>query len=66
MIGGGIGIGLGLIGSYSIDYFAQWRTLIQPGAIVVGLGFAAAVGIFVGFYPAHKASRMDSIEALSR
>jgi len=66
LIGGGIGIGVGLVGSFSIAYFARWRTLILPDTIVVAFGFAAAVGIFFGFYPAQKASRLDPIEALSR
>ena len=66
LIGGGIGIGLGLLGSYGIAYFAEWRTVIQSDAIVVAVGFAGAVGIFFGFYPARKASRLDPIEALRR
>jgi putative ABC transport system permease protein len=64
LIGGGIGIGGGLAGSYSIAYFAAWRTVIQPDAILLAFGFAGAVGIFFGFYPARKASRLDPIEAL--
>jgi len=66
LIGGGIGIGLGLVGSYGIAYFAEWRTLIRPDAIGVAVGFASGLGIFFGFYPARKASRLDPIEALSR
>ncbi len=64
LIGGLIGIGFGLAGSYGIAYFAEWRTLIQPEAIVLAFGFSGAVGIFFGFYPARKASRLDPIEAL--
>ena len=64
LIGGLIGVGLGLAGSYGIAYFAEWRTLIQPEAILLAFGFSGAVGIFFGFYPARKASRLDPIEAL--
>ncbi len=66
LIGGGIGIGLGVVGSYGIAYFAEWRTVIRADAIVVAVGFAGAVGIFFGLYPARKASRLDPIDALSR
>jgi putative ABC transport system permease protein len=66
LIGGGIGLGLGVAGSYGIAYFAEWRTVVRPDAIVVAVSFAGAVGIFFGLYPARKASRLDPIDALSR
>jgi len=64
LIGGSIGIGLGLAGSYAIAYFAEWRTLINAQAILLAFGFAAAVGVFFGFYPASKAAGLNPIEAL--
>jgi putative ABC transport system permease protein len=64
LIGGVIGIALGLAGSRAISYFAEWRTLVAPDAIVLAFGFAAGVGVFFGFYPARKAARLDPIEAL--
>jgi len=64
LIGGILGIALGLGGSRAISYFAEWRTLVNPESIVVAFGFAAGIGIFFGFYPARKASRLDPIEAL--
>ena len=64
LIGGVIGIGFGLVGTYAIAHFAEWRTLVDPRAILVAFGFAAAVGIFFGFYPARKAAGLDPIEAL--
>jgi putative ABC transport system permease protein len=62
--GGAIGILLGIGGSLLISRFAGWSTLISPGAVLVAFSFSAAVGIFFGFYPARKASRLDPIEAL--
>jgi len=64
VIGGVVGIAAGLAGSRAISYFAEWRTLMMPDTIVLAFGFAAAIGIFFGFYPARKASRLDPIEAL--
>jgi putative ABC transport system permease protein len=64
LIGGIIGIGLGVGGSNAISTLAEWRTVLAPQAIFVAFGFAAAIGIFFGFYPARKASRLDPIEAL--
>ncbi len=64
LIGGAIGVGAGLLGSYAIAYFAEWRTLLQIDAILVAFGFSAAVGIFFGFYPARKAASLNPIDAL--
>ena len=64
LIGGIIGIVLGLGGSRAISQFAEWRTQVAPEAVVMAFGFAAAVGVFFGFYPARKAAQLDPIEAL--
>jgi putative ABC transport system permease protein len=63
LIGGLIGIVLGLGSSQVISEFAEWRTQVPPEAIAMAFGFAAAVGIFFGFYPARKAARLDPSEA---
>ena len=64
LIGGVIGIAIGLGGSQAISQFAEWRTQVPAEAILMAFGFAAAVGVFFGFYPARKAARLDPIEAL--
>ncbi|MBI5048975.1 MAG: ABC transporter permease [Deltaproteobacteria bacterium] len=64
IIGGGIGIGVGAMGSWLISYFAGWEIDISLFAILLAFGFSAITGIFFGFYPARKASRMAPVECL--
>jgi len=63
-IGGLLGIGLGVGGAKLLTSIKQWATLVSPESVVIAFVFSAAVGIFFGFYPARKASRLDPIEAL--
>ena len=64
LTGGAAGILAGLGTSKIISVVAGWPTQIPPMAIAGGFLFSAAVGIFFGYYPARKASRLDPIEAL--
>jgi len=64
LIGGLLGVVLGVGGSIAIGNFAGWRTDMQAEAVLLAVGFAAAVGVFFGFYPARKASKLLPIEAL--
>ncbi len=64
MMGGFIGILFGLVGSALISNLLSWPTLISGKAIIAAVIFSAAVGIFFGYYPAHKAAQLDPIEAL--
>ena len=64
LAGGLIGIAAGAVGSYVIAYFFEWDVLVSWSAILPAFLFAAAVGIFFGYYPARKASRLNPIEAL--
>ena len=62
--GGAIGIALGVGTSRFLAWKQKWPIVLSPTAVLLAFGFSAAIGIFFGFYPARKASRLDPIEAL--
>ena len=62
--GGLVGIVLGVGTSATIASLAQWTTEVSPQAVALAFAFSGLVGVFFGFYPAQKASRLDPIEAL--
>jgi putative ABC transport system permease protein len=64
LFGGLLGIALGYGLSDVLERTLQWPTSIPPNAIGMAFGFAAATGVFFGFYPARKAAGLDPIEAL--
>ena len=64
LIGGLIGIVLGAAGAWLVGELAGWRVQLSIDAVLISIAFAAAVGVFFGFYPAKKASKLTPIEAL--
>jgi ABC-type antimicrobial peptide transport system permease subunit len=64
LAGGALGVGLGTVAASLISSLARWPTMIEPSAVALAFGFASMVGLFFGFYPARRASRLDPIEAL--
>ncbi|MGH7898718.1 MAG: ABC transporter permease, partial [Candidatus Binatia bacterium] len=64
MAGGLAGAALGIGSAKAISFFAEWPTVLSMSTIVGSVLFSGAVGVFFGFYPARKASRLDPILAL--
>ena len=64
LFGGILGIGLGFGISSAISAFSPLKTIVTTEPIIISLVFSLCVGIFFGFYPAYKASRMNPVEAL--
>jgi putative ABC transport system permease protein len=63
-LGGILGIVLGVGASALVAAKGGLPVHVSPASIGLAFGFSAAIGIFFGFYPARKASRLDPIEAL--
>ena len=64
LVGGLLGILLGMATSIVIPRTLGWAVRLTPNAILAAFGFSATIGVFFGFYPAFKASRLEPIEAL--
>jgi putative ABC transport system permease protein len=63
-LGGVIGILLGMGIALVMPYLAGWTTAMPWNAVSLAFGVSAMIGVFFGFYPAQKASRLDPIVAL--
>ena len=64
LIGGAIGVLLGAVATWAVGQFAGWQVSMTLASIFLATGFSAFVGIFFGFYPARKASKLLPIQAL--
>ncbi len=62
--GGLIGMICGAIGALVVESLGQFAVSIEPVIALVAIAAAAGVGILFGFYPAHRASRLNPIDAL--
>jgi len=64
VIGGLLGTLVGVGAAMMVAELAGWRTTLTVDSVVLAVSFAAAIGIFFGFWPARKASRLQPIDAL--
>ncbi len=65
LFGAVIGILLGTLISYLVINIAGWKFSISISAYLISAGFSTLIGLFFGWYPAKKASRLDPIAALN-
>ena len=63
-MGGLIGIILGIIFTLFVAKYMSLEASLSVWAVLVSAGFSAATGVFFGFYPAYKASKLTPIDAL--
>ena len=64
LVGGAIGVVLGAATTLAVANVAGWQVALSVKAVLLAVGFSAAVGVFFGFYPARRASAMLPIHAL--
>jgi putative ABC transport system permease protein len=63
-LGGAIGVALGVAGAQAIGKLQGWSIMVEPSSAAGAFLFSAFVGMFFGFYPAWRASRLNPIDCL--
>jgi len=64
LIGGTCGVIIGMMIAYIMALCWHWQFTLFLLPPIIGFSVSVIIGIFFGFYPAYKASRLDPIEAL--
>jgi putative ABC transport system permease protein len=64
LLGGLIGVLCGVGASRLVAVVADFKAIVSTGSILLAFGVSSVIGIFFGFYPAHKAASLDPIVAL--
>jgi putative ABC transport system permease protein len=64
LIGGVLGVIVGMVGAGGMRQFLRFSTELSLPGIALAFAIAAAIGVFFGYYPAKRASRLEPIEAL--
>ena len=64
LLGGLLGVLGGIGASKLVGLVANFQAIVSTGSILLAFGVSSAIGIFFGFYPAHKAAALNPIDAL--
>ena len=64
LLGGLIGVLCGVGASHVVGMVADFKAIVSTGSILLAFGVSSVIGVFFGFYPAHKAAALDPIVAL--
>jgi putative ABC transport system permease protein len=64
VMGGALGVVLGAAATWAVGRFAGWQVALSSEAVLLAVGFSAAVGVFFGYYPARRAAALLPIQAL--
>jgi putative ABC transport system permease protein len=64
LAGGVVGIAIAAGCAAGITSTGKFDVFITPSAILVACGFSSLVGVFFGFYPARRASKLLPVDCL--
>ncbi len=64
LLGGLIGVLCGIGASRVVGTVADFKAIVSTGSILLAFSVSSAIGVFFGFYPAHKAAALNPIDAL--
>jgi putative ABC transport system permease protein len=64
LTGGIAGMLIGGFAAAAFAWYFEWPSLVSTFAVTLAFSFSTAIGVFFGYYPAHKAAALDPIEAL--
>ena len=63
-VGGAAGVAIGIGASFAVGAVAGWPVLVELSSAAYAFLISTVVGLFFGFYPAYRASKLNPIDCL--